>query len=352
MLYSFGNPPNGSDPLAALINVGGKLYGTTSEGGIYSSLGTLGTIFSITPSGNENVLYSFQGGSDDGQNPVAALINVNGALYGTTQEGGPNGIFGGSVFSITTSGREKVLHFFGNSKDGIWPYASLLDVNGTFYGTTNGRGTYNCPSFPGCGTVFSITKDGTERVLHSFGGKRDGAFPAAGLIDVNGTLYGTTSGGGEHATKKAPNEGGVVFSITPGGKEKVLHSFGDGSDGAVPDGGLIDVNGTLYGTTRNGGAYYNSCGNGVACGTVFRITTVGKENVLYSFGYGYTAGCLPRAPLVDVKGTLYGTASACGPFHESGEGNGTIFSVTTAAQRLRYTALVKERGTAGDLLPG
>jgi uncharacterized repeat protein (TIGR03803 family) len=80
-------------------------------------------------------------------------------------------------------------------------------------------------------------------VLYSFSG-RDGVEPVAGLLDVGGTLYGTTQRGGAQGQK------GTVFSLDPGtGTENVLHSFGGDTDGEQPSASLIDVNGTLYGTT-------------------------------------------------------------------------------------------------------
>jgi uncharacterized repeat protein (TIGR03803 family) len=112
---------------------------------------------------------------------------------------------------------------------------------------------------------------GAYRVLYGFGGSLngfsgalDGANPNAGLIDVNGTLFGTTLYGGSH------NDSGTIFSISKTGKETVFHSFGEPGDGVQPEAALIDVKGTFYGTTRAGGAYDG--------GTVFSITTHGKEN--------------------------------------------------------------------------
>src|SRR5579871_4674408 len=121
-----------------------------------------------------SVLYSFKGGSRDGENPFAGLINVNGTLYGTTAGGGAycasTGC--GTVFSITTSGVESVLYSFKNDPDGSHPLAGLLNVKGTLYGTTNGGGGI------GYGTVFSITTSGKESMLYSFGGgSSDGQFP-------------------------------------------------------------------------------------------------------------------------------------------------------------------------------
>lgn len=58
------------------------------------------------------------------------------------------------------------------------------------------------------------------RIIHPFGrSAKDGANPSADLIDLKGTLYGTTVNGGAH-------NGGTVFSITTNGEERVLYSFG------------------------------------------------------------------------------------------------------------------------------
>ena len=99
---------------------------------------------------------------------------------------------------------------------------------GTLYGTTDGGGSISCGGYPyyyDCGAVFSVTPSGTEKVLHSFSSPPDGALPAAPLIDVNGTLYGTTQYGGVHKNTCSGNCG-TVFSITPSGTEKVLYSLG------------------------------------------------------------------------------------------------------------------------------
>jgi len=255
VLYSFAGRPDGTNPMAGLIDVNGTLYGTTRNGGTYD----LGTVYSVSMSGAEKVLYSFTGRDGDGARPMAGLINVSGTLYGTTLSGGKNR-YGqpGTVFRISTNGKERVLYRFRGvyDDDGEQPLASLLDVKGVLYGTTSSGGR----NVTG-GTVFSITTTGKEHVLHSFGGSADGRSPYANLINVNGTLYGTTVSGGAYAT------GGTVFSISTTGEERVLHSFGSGSDGKVPAASLIDVNATLYGTTAKGGAH----GHGSGEGTVFAL---------------------------------------------------------------------------------
>lgn len=306
VLYSFHALPDGDNPSASLLDVGGTLYGTTKDGGAYIG----GTVFRVTLAGRENVLHSFGNGTD-GVYPSANLIEVGGKLYGTTAEGGGGTGIRGTVFSITTSGTEKVLRTF-NGRRGSLPLAGLIDVDGTLYGTTAEGGAH------GDGVVFRMTPSGKEKVLHSFSGPPDGAEPVASLIDVNGTLYGTTWFGGANRCGSADGCG-TVFSITPGGKEKVLHSFGSGTDGFFPVAPLIDVKGTLYGTTNAGGSY---CGAAGGCGIIFSVTRAGAETVLHSFG-GPPDGCCSLAGLTDVGGTLYGTTSAGGT-----NGYGTVFALT------------------------
>ena len=116
--------------------------------------------------------------------------------YGTTVAGGAYG--NGTIFRISTTGKEDLLYSFGSGSDGQEPYASLIEVKGTLYGTTYLGGDFSCDG-AGCGTVYSITTGGKEQVLHSFGSGSDGYWPHASLIDVKGQLYGSTYYGGAYA---------------------------------------------------------------------------------------------------------------------------------------------------------
>jgi uncharacterized repeat protein (TIGR03803 family) len=125
----------------------------------------------------------------------------------------------------------------------------------------------------------------------------------------------------------------VVYAVTTKGVEKVLHRFADGSDGALPYAGLIPVNGTLYGTTSEGGDGGSCFIGGGNCGTVYSITTSGTETVLYRFAGG-ADGFLPVAPLVDVDGTLYGTTQD-GGYHDqccAVYGFGTVFTLSLSSK--------------------
>lgn len=158
---------------------------------------------------------------------------------------------------MTTAGKENWLYSFGGS-DGSYPEGRLVNVNGTLYGTTSTGGGQSA-----MGTVYTISVDGAEKVVHRFNVKpRFHAFdPETGLTDVKGTLYGTTAEGGASG-------GGTIYSIsTTTGKVTILHDFGGASDGLLPQSPLLYVNGTLYGTTYYGGGG----GKGTCCGTVFAL---------------------------------------------------------------------------------
>jgi uncharacterized repeat protein (TIGR03803 family) len=120
-----------------------------------------------------------------------------------------------------------------------------LNVGGMLYGTTQyGGGSSACTG--GCGTVFAVTPAGEETMLYAFRGGADGANPTAGLIDVGGILYRTTSYGGA-------NNYGTVIHHNPNGAENVLYSLTGGTDGGNPMGRLLKFYGMLYRTTYTGG---------------------------------------------------------------------------------------------------
>jgi uncharacterized repeat protein (TIGR03803 family) len=250
-------------------------------------------------------------------------------LYGTTTQGGTAGAgaeFGnGTVFKVTTSGMESVLYLFAGGSDGSQPSASLTEVNGMLYGTTIFGGGKGCSGYArfGCGTVFGITLSGTESILHRFGGGSDGALTDAGLTNVDGVLYGTTPSGGRGSGKACGSGGqgcGTVFKTTLSGTESILARFEDASNGLSPAASLTNVDGVLYGTTTFGGN--GGLGTKNSNGTVFRITTAGVESTLYRFAGG-SDGANPEANLIDVNGVLYGTTLDGGT-----HGKGTVFSLS------------------------
>ena len=176
----------------------------------------MGTVFTIAPSGTETVLYSFGPGSGDGANPVAGLINVNGTLYGTTLNGGTNG--DGTVFSITPSGTETVLYSFGTgSQDGTSPFAGLANVGGTLYGTTNsgGRELPLGKQRLRNGLLNHDVRQG-NRAAQLRQLRRRPVPRMRGLVNVNGKLYGTTLNGPTISAAKRLWNGFLDYAVRQG----------------------------------------------------------------------------------------------------------------------------------------
>lgn len=304
---NFNSGRDGSWPFDGLTVLNGQLFGTTSSAGQFAH----GTVFTTDTSGNERVLYSFTGGTD-GEAPEAGLRTLKNRLYGTTLYGGGTGCGGagcGTVYWLTTIGKEFVLYRFQGGSDGYRAYAGVAVIRDKLYGATLFGGGGGCGS-TGCGTIYEVNLQGKERVLHRFANGSDGAYPN-GLIAVNGVLYGTTEGGG---TKNS----GTFFSIAPSGTLTTLYNFQDIPDGNLPGANLFYSKGIFYGTTVGGG----TAGNG----TVFKVSPSGVERVLYSFKGG-SDGADPQGPLYLFNRHLYGTTTKGGGTGCSGNGCGTIFRV-------------------------
>ncbi len=261
ILYAFQGGSDGFQPGSNIVmDQAGNLYGTTAAGGAYNSDCSsegCGTAFEIQADGTKITLYQFQGGTD-GEGPTGPLIaDSAGNLFGTTEGGGGCALGGcGTVFELTPGGQESILYTFQGGADGLGPFGGvIMDSDGNLYGTT-GFGGANTG-----GVVFKIPAGGgSESVLYSFRGGSDGAGPVAGVVmDANGNLYGTTEiGGGSGKGCKHIQFGagcGTVFELTPDGKETVLYSFYR-KRGQLPRAPLLlGKNGALYGTTTIGGKY-------------------------------------------------------------------------------------------------
>jgi uncharacterized repeat protein (TIGR03803 family) len=332
VLYRFVSDPSDSDgtsPMGSLVvDKGGAVYGATAYGNVIGH----GVLFKLSPTPlgyRESILHNFYD-PPDGVNPMAGLVaGKNGALYGTTRYGGAeHGCLHicsgcGTVFMISNSAYSSLYSFCGHSRLGRYganPLGGLVvDKDGTLYGTTSSGGAHDF------GNVFSLSH--TFRVLHSFCAQFpcfSGAKPQAVLIlDSNGALYGTTSGGGRR-------DNGTVFKLTPSGsgyRESILHTFRNSPDGSDPVAGLVaDKTGALYGTTMFGGGVTRGCGG---CGIVFKLTPTRsgyRESILHRFTGGADGG-EPQAGLIFGKdGALYGTTTYGGT--GGGFGDGTVFKLT------------------------
>jgi uncharacterized repeat protein (TIGR03803 family) len=321
ILHNF-NGTTGSYPVGGVIaDASGNLYGTTLQGGGYGS----GTAFKLTPKAGggytQKVLHTFGNGKDGTKPNSTMILDTAGNLYGTTSGGGPGGK--GTVFELSPQAgglwSEKIIQGFsqfgGSGED---PIGLTFDTAGNLYGATD---AIDGPIY---GTVFELTptNDGSwvQKTLYRFEGKNDGSQPNSALvIDSQANLYGTTASGGA-------NSNGTVFELskTAGGlwKPKVLYAFGPNQPAeSTPSGKLLfDAAGNLYGTTIGGFA---------GDGTVFELspTASGPWTATALHTFDGSDGYEPLSGVVaDAAGNLYGTTQLGGTFSE-----GTLFELSPEA---------------------
>ena len=310
VLKSFNLPQTGGYLHGELLQgTDGALYGTATQGGS----GSNGTVFKLNTNGSGfAVIKSFAfSAATTGAIPEAGLVQgTDGALYGTASAGGVNGY--GVVYKLNTNGTGfLVIKNFDNAVSGGYPYGALSQgSDGALYGTATEGGSGDH------GTVFKLNPNGSGfAVLENFDGATTGGYPLGVLVQgAGGVLYGVADQGG------GGGGGGTVFSLSAGGSGfAVLKPFPiwpNVPNGGSPQAGLMQgADGALYGTASNGGS--------VGAGTVFRLNPDGSGFTALASLDTYTSGYLPVAPLVQgADGTLYGTTSNGG-----GNGYGTLFSL-------------------------
>jgi len=314
VLYAFQGKTDGGYPLAGVIrDPAGDLFGTTSYGGDAAACyDGCGVVFKLDPSGHETVLRTFTG--TDGWFPSGGLArDAAGNLYGNTADGGTSD--GGVLFALDPAGHERVLHYFPNGSLGTYPSSGLIaDPAGNLYGTASSGGP------AGRGVVYRFSGPASYKVLYGFKGETDGYQPAGGVIrDSAGNLYGTAVYGGAAG-------GGEVYKVNPSGQKTELFGFTGAADGGNPSAGVIrDGAGNLYGTTLTGGAGSVACSLPNGCGVVFKLSPSGKETVLHAFTNGADGGSTASGVTRDPAGNLNGTAPQGGAAN-----NGVVYKLDTA----------------------
>lgn len=368
VLHEFGGlPDDGSLPSRLIIDASGALYGTTIDGGdgpCNAPYGGrpigCGTVYKVTPNGDgtyaENILHNFEGTDPrDGYSPDGLVMDLGGALYGTTFSRGlvfsPPTSNPGTAFKLTPQaggsyGEQIIKGGFGitqgiNAPRTYAPGNLLIGEKGVLYGTTVYGGGGPCGGLNGgtggCGTVFKLRPraDGTyaRTTLHSFAGyPGDGAYPVDLVMGAGGVLFGVTQYGGSNTQGCGSYGCGTVFALIPNGTggytESILHDFGSTNlDGVVPAAIVLSANGALFGVTRSGGSQETKCGGPpYGCGTIFKITADGTELVLHRFTR--SDGESPTALLSLAPGVLFGT-TYLGGASSSCKGCGTVFELRT-----------------------
>jgi uncharacterized repeat protein (TIGR03803 family) len=347
-IFSFGGQ-NGSIPVSVPVQGrDGNLYGVTAQGGQYGQ----GTVYSITPAGQQTVLHNFN--TTDGSWPAGLILATDGNFYGSTYYGGNLGF--GVLFKMSPAGTLTILHEF-SGKDMGNPGPPIEASNGYFYGSTgninggNGHLYRLAPSgtvatffnvglgslMQGsdgdlydavqgtsailCGEIFKLSLSGSILSKYNL---VSGCSPNAPLVEAeNGHYYGTTFIGGT-------NSMGTVFEL--GGP--VLYNFAGGtSDGESPNGMVQATDGVFYGLTSYGGAYQ--------MGTFFKITTAGQYTHLYDLSASESAIWGMPGVMQHTNGMLYGVTGYGGS-----QQNGTVFSMDIGQGP--FVAFVRRSGRVGS----
>ena len=308
-IYQFSSGTNPNLPAGVMAQgQDGNFYGITLSGG---GPANQGAIYNISPGGVLTSLHDMA--QSDGTTCSGLTLGTDGNFYGTCHNGGANDY--GTLFKVTSAGDLTVLHNFaaqGSTNDGCEPLAPPIQAtNGDFYGTTSFCGANNY------GTVYRLTLAGAYTMLYSFQGPPNDTVLPLGLIEgTNGDLWGVGNGW--------IISGGGVFKMTLAGKESLVYTFEPNAEGAYVNGegpyaNLIQAtNGDFYGTTEEGGSANE--------GTIFQITAAGKETVLYSFP-NQTDGAYPSLPLTQApNGLLFGAATDCAG---GGCAQAGLFDITT-----------------------
>jgi len=358
VLYSFAGAPDGANPYAGVTaDAAGNLYGTTFNGGAHAQ----GAVYKLTPTGQETVLCSFGGSGTEGGTPFVGVVldsvdNIYGAagnvvyklnpagsftklgyvgantnlsgiardaagnLYITSNAGGTSEWKYGAVFKLGNSGKPSLLYQFTGdqivsgvsmpgSEDLGLNASVILDSAGNLYGTTPFAGT--------AGLVYEIEAGGTVKKRYDFLPSKGGATPRSGLTLSAGNLYGTAELGGNGANA------GVVYKLSPGGREAVLYTFKGGKkDGASPEYNIVvDQTGNIYGVTVKGGTYDQ--------GVVYKLAPSGQETILHNFT-GQADGSFPTGVALDSSGNLYGTTEFGGEGSRTGLQEGIVFELDAA----------------------
>jgi hypothetical protein len=350
-------------PLGAIRLMNSYQWTHIARFALVISFSLLSFIVNASAQWDEEVLYSFQGLPDGAYPPGGVVVDKAGNLYGTTTDGGADNCPGiaqcGMVFQLQPKDgawSENVLYVFKgkNSSDGETPAGSVIfDQAGNLYGATAYGGLGSCillGTDVGCGTVFELSppqKNGgvwTETVLYSFPTARQGYLPVGNLVfDSAGNLYGATEFGGGYGTSCDVfyQYCGALFELSPPKKkgdkwtERVLHGFRGGTDGSIPNGGLVvDSRGNVYGTTLNGGNEEGNCNGGlvgIGCGTVFELKPPTKEGdpwtekQLHVFKNGDDGAGPGAGVILDAQGDVYGGANG------GAEGGGIVFRLAATS---------------------
>jgi len=250
LLHSFQGPPNDTaEPLGLIQSSDGNLWGL-GNGWIISE----GAVFKISLGGKESLVYKFKG-QPDGASPYTNLIQgSDGNYYGTTEYGGTTQR--GTVFKVSESGVETVLYSFPSQTEGAYPELPLTQgPDGLLWGAATDCAGGGCSQ----AGLFHITTKGAydSLYLYPLGCSNCEQPDAPLLLSTNGTFYSTTAQGGSHSagsfysvsTKYSPFISLVNVRAALEGTQVGILGQGFNSSSVVKFGGITATTRVLTGST-------------------------------------------------------------------------------------------------------
>ncbi|MEQ1733288.1 MAG: choice-of-anchor tandem repeat GloVer-containing protein [Bacteroidia bacterium] len=324
---SFGDVTIGANPEAGLLKASnGKLYGTTTKGGIYNG----GVLFEYDMATKTHTKKFDFNNSAVGSSPQGSLMQASsGLLYGTTSTGGVNGY--GTLFTYNLITDTLIVKASFNYSNGSEAKGSPIEAsNGMLYGTTRSGGVY------GYGVLYKYSPiTDTLIVTHNFDENGiEGAFPSATVLQAfNGKIYGTTEYGNFND--------GAIFEYDITTDSLVVVKTFTVATGVQPLKGLIQgKDSLLYGVTIGGGA------NGQ--GTMYAYNLV-DNTLTVKIDLNSTTGTNLTTLLQANDGNIYGLAQ-----NQGANNSGALFQYNLANSatniQLYFDGTLQGANPAGELI--
>ena len=233
------------------IDSAGDLFGTGT-----GSASNDGVIWEIAAGTNSITTFATFSRQLNGSGPTGNLVfDSSGDMFGRTGLGGADqeGIVweiahGSSTITVLAPIPPSV----NPGEASVTVGGLAIDSNGNLYGTaspeTNSAGDGSIWELPAGGSAITI--------VASFDGT-DGSSPASGLfVDSSGDIFGEAQSGGAsfgNANALSGQGYGSIFEIAAGSSTITTLASFNGTDGEVPNGGLVaDANGNLFGVAMTG----------------------------------------------------------------------------------------------------
>jgi uncharacterized repeat protein (TIGR03803 family) len=262
-------------------------------------------VYTFTCNGNPN---QRSGACPQGGRPVSIILGSDGNFYGAAQVSmeGISEPDGGTVFSLTPGGTQKVLHTFTEGPNKEYPNGNIPALltegpDGKIYGQTLFGGTNSCHGYCGYGVLYRVNRDGSDfQVIHKYCSEAncaDGEYPGALVAGNDGNVYGTTQAGGT-GTNCDGSSCGTLFRVTPStGAYEVVVNF-TSSNGGNPSNLMVASDGTLWGFSV-----------GTTDVVLFHYTETTGTLQSFPVNFPLIDGDLPSAPIMMTfgpNGNVYG----------------------------------------------